>query len=311
MENKQRNFLNINTIKELSLQLGLPADFLTKIAEDIDNHYSTFSTKDKKGQERKIYNPNLQLKLVHKKINNLLNKINFPNGVQGGIIKRSTFTNASLHTGKKQVANYDIKKFFPSIDFHVVYKAFINQKCCPEVARLLTRLTTVESVLPTGFGTSPKISGLVLLNIDYRLNKLLNPLGLTHSFWIDDLTISGNYPIKKLESLIDKIFRQEGFKLHEESEKRKISKKSERQICTGLVVNYQPNQLKSIRGKLKNELYLCKKYGVRNFLKNQNINIDAKTYLIKLGGRVSFLTSIAKNQIYKKLSEDIIKIEKN
>ena len=34
---KKRQFLNINTINELALQLKLPVDFLVKLADRIDN----------------------------------------------------------------------------------------------------------------------------------------------------------------------------------------------------------------------------------------------------------------------------------
>ena len=198
---KKRQFLNINTTNELALQLKMPIDFLVKIAEQIDGNYITFKKEDKKGKERKLFNGSKSLKTIHKRINKLLDCIEYPSSIQGGIVGRSILTNALPHVGKKYVANFDIANFFPSTDYHVVYNAFQFQKCSPDVSRLLTKLTTADAHLPQGFATSPKISGLILFEIEMRLMNLLSRYGLKYSFWIDDLTVSGNYPIKKFENI--------------------------------------------------------------------------------------------------------------
>ncbi len=306
---KKRQLLNINTINELALQLKFPAEFLVKLSEQVDDSYYTFDKKfiKKDGTEkvRKFFEGNKNLKTVHKKINKLLDCIEYPDSFHGGIVGKSIFTNASIHSGRKYVANFDIANFFPSIDYHVVNKAFLSQKCCPDVSRLLTRLTTADAHLPQGFATSPKISGLVLFEVDMRLTSLLKRFNLKHSFWIDDLTISGNYSIKKFKNIIYKIFKQSGFKLNEG--KTEFTDNIQKQICTGLVINYQPNADKSIREKVRKELYLCKKFGVDNFLNEHKKNIDKETYLKSLLGKISFLHSInPKYLVYKKIFQEII-----
>ncbi|MCG2719879.1 MAG: reverse transcriptase family protein [Nanoarchaeota archaeon] len=307
---KKRQFININTINELALQLKLPADFLEKLSEQIDNSYRTFDKKfiKKDGTEkiRKFFNCNNNLKTVHKKINRLLDCIEYPNSIQGGIVGKSIITNASIHSGRKYVANFDIANFFPSIDYHVVYKVYRFLKCSPDVSRLLTRLTTADFYLPQGFGTSPKVSGLILFEVDMRLTKLLKRYGLKHSFWIDDLTVSGSHSIKKFKNIIYKIFQQSGFKLNEI--KTEFTDNKQRQVCTGLIINYQPNADKNIREKVRKELYLCKKFGVDGFLNEHDINIDKEKYLKSLAGKISFLYSVnPKYLVYKKAFQEIIK----
>ena len=306
---KKRQFLNINTVNELALQLKLPIDFLIKLSEQVDNSYYTFDKKfiKKDGTEkiRKFFEGNKSLKTAHKKINKLLDCVEYPNSIQGGIVDKSIFTNASIHSGKKYVANFDIANFFPSTDYHVIYKNYRFLKCSPNVSRFLTRITTADAHLPQGFGTSPKISGLILFEIDMRLTNLLESYGLKHSFWIDDLTISGNYPIKKFKNIICKIFKQAGFKLNES--KTKFTDSKQKQICTGLTINYQPNADKSIREKVRKELYLCKKFGVNNFLNEQGINVGKKKYLESLAGKINFLYSINPKYLsYKKTFQEII-----
>lgn len=306
---KKRQFLNINTTDELALQLKLPIDFLIKLSEQIDDSYYTFNKKfiKKDGTEkiRKFFEGNKNLKTAHKKINKLFDCIEYPDSIQGGIVGKSIFTNASIHSGKKYVANFDIANFFPSVNYHVVYKTYQFLKCSPNVSRLLTRITTADAHLPQGFATSPKISGLILFEVDMRLTNLLKPYGLKHSFWIDDLTISGNYSIKKFENIVYKIFQQSGFKLNKS--KTEFTDNKQRQTCTGLIINYQPNASKSMREKVRKELYLCKKFGVDNFLNEYNINIDKKKYLKSLAGKINFLHSINPRYLsYKKTFQEII-----
>lgn len=305
---KKRQFLKINTVKELGYQLGLPDNFLKSTTNNIENCYKPFKDCDKKGKEREFYKANDSLKKIHQKINKLLDVLDYPVSIQGGIVGRSIVTNASLHCGKRYVANYDIKNFFPSVSYRVIYKAFRNQECAPDVARMLTRFTSADGFLPQGFATSPKVSGLVLYGVNFRIEKLLKKFGLMHSFWIDDLTISGNYPIKKFQKLLYKIFQQEGFALHDDPKKAKITDSKEKQTCTGLVINHEPNAEKSLRNKIRKELYLCNKYGVDNFLKTHNYSFNKRTYLKSLAGKVSFLCSVnQKNLVFKVQFENIKK----
>src|SRR4030043_1937092 len=182
----KRKFLKINTSKELAYQLGLTEAFLIRIMKDLQAQYKTFSDKDKKGKERIFYSANPNLKKIHKKINKLLDTINYPVNIQGGLVGCSIKTNASIHSGKKFVANYDIKNFFPSVKYKTIYKSFRAQKCSPNVSRILTRYTSADGSLPQGFATSPKVSGIVLLGVNKRLSVLFKRFGLIHSFWIDD-----------------------------------------------------------------------------------------------------------------------------
>lgn len=294
---KKRASLKINTIKELGLQLGLPEDFLIRTSNHIDQCYKKFTGTDKKGKERPFYKANNDLKKIHRKINKLLDTLEYPINIQGGIADRSIHTNASVHSGKKYVANFDIKNFFPSVKFKTVYRAFRKQNCTPDVSRIFTRLTTADTALPQGFATSPKLSGLVLLNANHRLIILFKKYGLTHTFWIDDLTISGYSPIQKFQKLLNKIFMQEGFTLHDDPKKTKFTSSEERQMCTGLVINQEPNAEKSVRERVRKELYLCNKFGVENYLKDHELQVDKGKYLMSLRGKISFLTAANKKNI--------------
>lgn len=302
---KKRRLLIINTPEELRKQLGLPKGVLEKLQSDVEHRYTKNGFIDKKGKLRKIYRPNKELDGVLKRIDRrLLSRINYPDAFQGGIPERSITTNAGKHVGRRYVANFDIKNFFPSIDFHVVYEAFRSQKCSPEVARTLTRLTTADGALPQGYRTSPKVSTLVLFEINRRLENLFGRYGLEHSFWIDDLTVSGNHPIEELKKLIYKIFQQGGFKLNDP--KTVIAGKARRQKVTGLVVNQKVNVGKELERKIRQEIFFIQKFGLRSHLLKIGVAVPPKQYLASLKGRAAFLENInPKNKKYRESLEEV------
>lgn len=305
--NKQRQYLKIKKVKELAYQLSVEPKNLIEVADQINILYDQFTFTDKKGKMREAYNAEPRLKHIHKKINKLLNNLQYPLSIQGGIKNRSVVTNARQHCGKKYVANFDIKNFFPSVDFHIVYHSFILQKCTPAVSRLLTRLTTVDKHLPQGFATSPKISGLILFEIDQRLKELLGRYNLVHSFWIDDLTVSGDYPIDQIKNKIIKIFSDYGFTIHKDKEKQKIMNSSKKQTCTKLIVNIDLNVEKNLRVKLRKVLHICLKYGVENYLNKNSIPVTREQFINTLRGKLSYVCSVNKKNIYlRKMYDEII-----
>lgn len=306
--NKKSKKLNIKSKKHLFLQLKLNEDFVEHVINNFSNEYSNFSREDKKGKVRNFSNPSINLRTIQKKVNKLLDRIEFPESIQGGISGRSIISHAKIHEGKSYVSNYDLKNFFPSIKSWMVYRSFIDQDCSPDVASILTRLTTADGKVPQGFLTSPKIAGLVLTNINNRLEKLLSPLGFKFSFWVDDLTISGNDDISKVDKKIQEIFSCSPLELN--FTKTKHFGPNDRQECVGLVVNSSTNKCAEIRKKLKNELIAVKKFGLENYLETNNILIDKFSYIRNLKGRVAFMVQVNKdNEKYLSLLKDILKNE--
>ncbi len=302
---KKSKKLRLRSKKHLFMQLGLSEEFVNRIIDNFDNEYSTFSKPDKKGKPRDFTDPHEDLRVIQKRINKLLDRIDFPSSIQGGMKGKSIVSNASLHANKRYVANYDISGFFPSIKSGLVYDAFIAQECTADIARLLTRLTTANGCVPQGFLTSPKISGLVLLNINNRLEKLLAPYGLQFSFWIDDLTISGNYDTKKLEKKIAEIFQYSPFDLNETKTKHTDSRSKQESV--GLVINTSPNKDAEYKKKLRSELIALKKYGVDSYIAENYPDLDKAAYLQSLKGRVGFMVQINEaNQKFRVLLQDVL-----
>ena len=190
--------IRINTLKELSLRLGIELAILQDVAKYINLHYEKFPKRIGK-KERMLYKTDYSLGKIHNRIERrLLDRFDFPPSIQGGIKGRSLLTNTKPHAEKMNVGHFDIKNFFPSVKPRRVYNAFNKLECSPDVAHLLARLVTADEHLPQGFGTSTKIAALILLNADKRLSIFLKKYGIKHTIWVDDITVSGKYPIKKL-----------------------------------------------------------------------------------------------------------------
>src|SRR3989344_3320931 len=307
---KLRPNLTINTTKELSLRLGIKEELITQTSKKIKQSYSEFKEKDAKGKERHFYQAYGTLKLIHQRIDKrLLNTIEYPKRFQGGIKKRSIVSNAQLHTGKKFVVKLDIKSFFPTVTNKQVYQSFRNIGCAPDVARLITQLTTVDGHLPQGFTTSTKVAALVLRNPDKRLLAFLKPFGLKHSFWIDDITISGNQWNDSYLKIVTRIFQQEGLPLNQA--KQEIVNVKKQQLVTGLVVNKKINITKDKLRKIKQEVHFCEKFGVKEHLKNIGSTLTVDRYLQSLGGRIAKAYSVnSANKGLKKKLSSLLTIEK-
>ena len=114
-------------------------------------------------------------------------------------------------TSLSRKLHLDIKDFYPSIRYQRIYDFFIDQQCSPDVARILTKLTTRKHVLPLGTSTSPFLADQIVCPIDRRIGGLAKARGLTYTRYIDDVTLSGRFDLERLADRIAKIISQAGF----------------------------------------------------------------------------------------------------
>lgn len=134
----------------------------------------------------------------------MLKEVEFPEYVQGGVAvtgqPRSYITNAQMHAGKKVLIAEDIASFYPSTSRRVVYLVWLSFfRFTPEVAELLTKLTTLNSQLLQGWKTSGYIANLAFFKIEPVLVDKLRAQGLTYTRYIDDITISSNRALSRAE----------------------------------------------------------------------------------------------------------------
>lgn len=223
------------------MQLGTSVeelDFLCRAIHDSPERlFHSWEEPKRSGGVRAIDAPQGRLRRILDRLQQQLRRIAVPDCLHGGVPKRSNATNAENHTGKAQVVTMDIADFYPSVTSKRVYEIFhVRLGCSPDIARYLTRLTTVNGHLPQGTPTSPLLAVLASEHMAKRLKTLADQFGLTFSLYVDDITCSGRYefPISFI-TYVEKIAQQEGFTIKQS--KTRIMKRADEQIVTGLVVN--------------------------------------------------------------------------
>jgi RNA-directed DNA polymerase len=209
------------------------------LADDVDNLYRPFdqiSEKDGVIKCRRIDNPSSALKLVQRRIKTaLLDTVDMPPELMGGVKGRSVQDNVRAHVGQPQVVTLDMKDYFPRITNAMVAAALKHTfGCSHDVTWLLTRLTTYRGHLPQGAPTSTALANLVFVPTNSDIRGICARTRLRHSSWVDDLAISGRQASGALPDVIAALKRGH-FRLSRR--KLKIMGRNERQEVTRLVVN--------------------------------------------------------------------------
>lgn len=197
--------------------LQYPEERVRYIVDHIEEFYGEFRQfkKDKQGNKRKnkaqyitkygkywsrvINPPKHELKLIQKRINAyLVENIPLPNYAFGGIKTKDNILNAFEHKGKKYVFQTDLKDFFPRITNKMVYKMFVENSFSPDVATLLTKLTTFQGHLPQGAPTSTTIANLVFVPVGNSIQSVAEREGLHFTTFVDDVTVSSQNDFKSV-----------------------------------------------------------------------------------------------------------------
>lgn len=225
----------IKSKKHLLSLLRISKTELHEILSDIDSFYYQKEEvkKDKKGNTKVDKNGNPRVRIMHPSTGELKNiqsrikdrifsKIKFPYFVQGGVKKCSNLTNASFHKGNKFFFITDVKNFFPTIKSRDIYQTFISQQFSPDIAHILTKLTTFRGQLPQGTPTSTALANLTFIIVDERFIKFCLKNSLTYTRYVDDITISGKSDFQSYSSIIIRIITNSGYAISRKKTSYKI-----------------------------------------------------------------------------------------
>ena len=295
--------LDINSAEVLATRLSVPLEQLKILSDKTYKYCHKIKGIDKKGKLRIFVEPKGILSFMQKQINKrLFAGLKLPDGIVGSKKKGSPKKNADIHINQRVVGNLDIKDFFPSIKSGRVRDMFFTMGCSDVSAKILTKLTTYKGRVPLGFHTSSYIANLILLNMEKRFKGLCKNHGLRYSFYVDDITVSGSYRVKKLKNLFCRIVKQEGFNVN--SDKISFSDNRGRQKVTGLMLNSgKPTVPKAYRKKLRAILYNCVKRGPYS-----QTTGDVDTFKNSIRSKIGYVSSISP-AIGKRLMKDFNKID--
>lgn len=225
---------------ELARRLGVER---AQVVE-LEPSYTRHQIPKRRGGQRQILAPSPPLKAMQRRIlRRLLNRLSAHPMATGFERGQSIAINALAHRSRAVVVKMDIRDFFPSTRADRIEQYFRAIGWNREVSRRLTHLCTYEGGLPQGAPTSPRLSNLVNIQLDARLDGLAQHYAAVYTRYADDMTFSfGQDEHQVVNTLIrgaKEIVAGYGYRLHNRK-KLCIARACDRQQVTGLVVNAWP-----------------------------------------------------------------------
>jgi hypothetical protein len=258
----------IGSIEALAKTLGIHPKILVDLSNKIDESYTEFSIEQKNKKPRTVYDPKYELKRIQKRINTrILEKVQYPNYLVGGIKERDYVLNAKIHGGNEHLITLDIKKFFDNIRPKHVEKIFLYLFKFPQdVSDLLTKLVVYGNKVPQGACTSSYIANLLFFNSEYQIVSEFRSKNINYTRLLDDITISSpailsDDKITEYIKVIAALFKKYELKLN--AGKTKIETRRDLTASfevTGLWVGHKlPKSRNHERKHFRHLVYICEK----------------------------------------------------
>jgi hypothetical protein len=201
-------------LAENVFNIDLP--YLERLAANEEKNYRVFTIRQ--GQkDRQVEVPKVVLERIHRRIFNLLERIEKPDYLHSGVRGRSYITNAKVHVGAVPLVKLDIKKFYPSVDAARVSRIFTGaMRCSPDVAALLTRICTFRNHVPTGSCVSQLLAFFAAKPMFDELHTLAASSGVRDTLYVDDLTWSGQGATPAFLWEAKQVVHRHGFQHHKD-----------------------------------------------------------------------------------------------
>lgn len=247
--------MTLVSMRELEQILQYSRDDIHRLSDHAGRYYRPFDVRKVAGtgKWRHIDNPTPVLKQIQRRIQNkILRVYDYPQTMFGSIPARSIVGNAGEHVRKSLVVTLDIRDYFIKINDKMVFDAFVNvYGCSTEIASILTKLTTLQHRLPQGAPTSSSLANASAIRMHDEIKSICDKLGLSLSWYVDDIAFSGIRASEAIEPVI-KVIQGHGFSI--KRDKLKLMPSLSPQKVTGLTVNscvsigqaYKDNVMKDI-----------------------------------------------------------------
>jgi RNA-directed DNA polymerase len=312
----QAHFFVLKTLLDVALLLDVEHSHLVYYLYRMpnDKKYISFEIPKTSGGKRIITSPTNSLKILQRKLKQVLEAVYTPKKCVHGFVKgHSIRTNAIRHKRQHFVLNLDLKEFFPSINFGRVRGMFIAKpyNLEPNVATILSQLCCFNNELPQGAPTSPIIANMLCAKLDSQLQKLARDNRCYYTRFADDLTFSTSLAeIPKNIAFWDgnewrigqgllNIISQNGFEV--QFSKFRVQNEDQRQQVTGITVNDFPNvnrkYVRQIRAMLHDwevngyEIAEENHFKTRKFV-HRNPESGSPEFRKILEGKISFLRMV-------------------
>jgi len=258
---------NVNEIghaDSLAKHLGVATNRLLTLAENSTAHWRAGPDIPKSsGGVRHTHSATRELKEVHDRIKNtILRKTHYPDYLYGSLPKtlergtRTHIDNAELHAGRRLIISADIKGYFPSITetvVHGIWQGFYP--FAPEVAEVLTKLTTYQNQAPQGWSCSSYLAQLVFYDVEHEVVTHFSEQDTIYSRLTDDITLSTNRTLTKQEvteaiAVLNRMLNRKGTGIHRG--KTRVDSPARRQSVNKINVSVRGLKLsKEYRGAVR------------------------------------------------------------
>lgn len=267
--------------KVLSKVLDIPINKIIDVVNSITNHTKEF-TITRNGKERRIIKTSNELRLILKKINTrILSDFPVHPSAYGGVKGKSTKLNALQHQGNPFIFQTDLTSCFNNISSRRVRQLFQEKlKFHPNIANILTKLTTYDYSIPLGYPTSIALVNLIAMDMDTHLYNYCTSKGITYTRFVDDMTFSGRYISETVQKTILDIIKRNNFIIN--PKKTVFSKGNKTIFITG--INVRRNKL-FVNNTIKNNLRLL--HYKKKFSSNHKLKQTIK-------GKVNYINYIEK-----------------
>lgn len=183
---------------------------------------------------RQVEVPKPLVERIHRRLFALFERIEKPDYLQSGVKGSSYITNARLHLGAVPLVKLDVRKFYPSVDSARVYRFFHEKlQCSPDVAGLLTKLTTHDGHIPTGSCVSQLLAFFAVKPMFDELDRLAAAHQVSFSCYVDDMTFSGSRATPEFLWAVKRVVHSHGFGYH----KDRCYTAEQNKLVTGVMIN--------------------------------------------------------------------------
>lgn len=263
------------SLEDVCSRLGLLPSAVLQVSQQACRHYTKFERQKRAGGVRVISASQGRLKWMQRVfLDGVLSDFPMPPHVHGGVKGRSPASNARMHVDQDVVINIDLSNFFGNVCFDTVSRILMEKFHFDEdAAEVFARLTIVGGSLPQGAPTSPALANLAALPLDEDIMLVcrgaVSNQVFQYSRYVDDITISGGTELVALLPKIYESIKRNGFSPN--VKKTRILRRSIRQSVTGVVVNKKPSVPKTLIRKVRQQLYYCRKWGIKEHCEDQGV----------------------------------------
>ena len=176
--------------RRLAKILHCSPNALERLAGRHDN-YIDWSFISSKGKYRFVEQPKLSLENIHRRLAELVRRLDVPDYLHSGVRGRSAVTNARAHLGVAETIKVDLKRFFFSTEGHHVFHFFRHHlDVAGDAAGLLTRLSTSNNRLPIGSPLSEPLAFHCHRLLFDSIDRYARSRRGLFTLYVDDLTLS-------------------------------------------------------------------------------------------------------------------------